>query len=182
MQRKKYPVVSYLHEDRPGKLGSRLLDFSQIGRRDLVDQTGLIGGIYINTSASMERADYICRDNNSCISELVALESRIQMAYDEDKRIYTLQQLEEEDEDIVDLLQETNLKVIYCVKHHGALMMPLIPDTQAPSAVLYNIKGQLINVVNGNRGMTIDQVRPGRSQVIDLKEWKKKNKPQPPAV
>lgn len=168
-------TVPYLHEDRPGKLGAKILGFTQIGRRDLVDQTGLVGGIYINTSHAMDRGNYICQSDPNCVAELVALESRIQMAIDEDQRLYSIPQLEEEDEDIVDLLYETNLKVIYCVKHKQGLLMPLVPDINAPSAKLYALSGYLIEMNNIGPAHIYDQIRKKTSTVIDLKEWLRKN-------
>lgn len=116
-------TVRFLSEKRRGKVGERMVYFTGMGRRDLVDETGLVGGIYMNTAKQIARVSgLLCEGEEDCKEPVIVLESRLIMAIDNYFDVYRREELLVEDPDIVDLLDETNLRILICLKHKKVRM------------------------------------------------------------
>lgn len=135
--------IRYLYEDLPGRHGSRLSFFSDMGRRDLVDKTELIGGVYINISEAVTNSGNECRLKDDCHSIIMSLQSRICLAVDADFEVYNLEDLEQEDPQIVKLIKETNLQVFICFDHQSTLIQSL-DEKQKKESQLIKFPKQVI--------------------------------------
>lgn len=173
-----FSKVSYIHEGIPGKLGTRMISFSQMGRRDLVDETGLIAGIYLNSTDEIERGDYVCETNVECIHGLIGLESRIHLAIDRDHRVYTMEELRAEDSDIVDLISTTNLRIVLCLKHKLAQISHLeIPEDAQPGRLVI-LPGAFTDeeeIAAPSRALK-DRLNLNFGEIINIKDWPPKPK------
>lgn len=142
MKGRSRPKISSLHVDHPGRLGTKIVYFSDIGRRNLVDETGFIGGVYINTAQEIEREDINCDTAEGCKEPLVSLESRIHWALDGDHDCYPLEDIYEEDAEVGGMISATNLRVLLCLTHKTIMAMPLKVEEDAESGRIYRLPGR----------------------------------------
>ena len=193
MERKWNPNVRYLNEEHPSRLGIKIIPFDKMGRRDLVDNTGLVGGIFFNTVKEIDRMDLRCVDDQGCNMPVISLESRINWALDSDWDVYPMDAIREEDEDIADMLMETNIKVVYCVEHQQSRQMSQIEiDSMAEPAKLYALPTGLnrlkhdIDLMRGSKLLIRSDKQPSRikvetdlKNVVELEKWKRDHRPKP---
>ncbi len=138
-------TIRYLYEDLPGRHGSRLSFFSDMKRRDLVDKTGLIGGVYVNISEAITNSGNECKLKDECHSIIMSLQSRICLAIDADFEVYNLDDLEKDDPQIVQLIKETNLQVYICFDHQSTLIEVLNEKQKGKSRLIQFPKQDIIN-------------------------------------